>query len=446
MLYITLLLAGSIAAIILLSSRYRFNTFFVLLLVALVTGLIAGLDGETLLDALRAGFGGTLQKIGLLIVLGAALGALLDRSHATLSLARYLLAKTGPANAPLATGLTGFTVGMPIFCDSAFVVLSGLVLMLSQQTKGMHLRLVLGLATALFAVHCMAPPHPGISAAAGALGVDLGQAMLAGALMAIPPIVVAWFWVRWQSRLPQWQSLAPELPADAVTPGPERLPSPLAAFLPILIPIGLIALKSLMVFLPAGIPDGILATIRFLGDPVAALLTGIVLSLFLFEKWDKTLVNTLLDSAIEKSGPILAITAAGGAFGEVIKTLDPGAVYGAWLSGSGLGLWAPFLLAAILKTAQGSSTVAVITTAGIVAPLLPALGLDGDFGRLLALMAMGSGSMMVSHANDSYFWVVSRFGQVPVKAALRVYTTATFWMGVAGFGAVWVVKVVGGLL
>jgi GntP family gluconate:H+ symporter len=358
MIYLTLLLAGSIAAIILLSSRYRFNTFFVLLLVALATGLIAGLDGETLLNALRAGFGGTLQKIGLLIVLGAALGALLDRSHATLSLARYLLAKTGKANAPLATGLIGFTVGMPIFCDSAFVVLSGLVLMLSQQTKGMHLRLVTGLATALFAVHCLAPPHPGISAAAGTLGVDLGQAMLAGALVAIPPIVVAWFWVRRQSRLPEWQALAPELPADTVPAGPGRLPSPLASFLPILIPIGLIALKSLMVFLPTGIPAGVMATIRFLGDPVAALLTGIVLSLFLFEKWDKAVVNTLLDSAIEKSGPILAITAAGGAFGEVIKTLDPGAVYGARLVSSS------YIIAPIEYTSARASSTSLRACSG----------------------------------------------------------------------------------
>lgn len=441
MLYFTILLAGSIAAIILFSSRYRFNTFFVLLLVALATGLLAGLDATTVLDALRAGFGGTLQKIGLLILLGAALGALLDRSHATLSLARYILGKTGAANAPLATALIGFTAGLPIFCDSAFVVLSGLVLMLSFQAKGMHLRLVAGLATALYAVHCLTPPHPGISAAAGALQVDLGLAMLAGALAAIPPIAVAWFWVRWQSRLPEWQALAPELPADAVVAGPERLPSPLASFLPILTPIALIAFKSLSLFFPAGVPEGVMATLRFLGDPVMALLTGIVLSLFLFEKWDKTLVNTLLDSAIEKSGPILAVTAAGGAFGEVIKTLDPGAVYGAWLSGSGLGLWAPFLLAAILKTAQGSSTVAVITAAGILAPLLPALGLDDDFGRLLALLAMGSGSMLVSHANDSYFWVVSRFGQLPVQAALRVYATATFWMGVAGFLTVWMAKI-----
>ncbi len=444
MLYLTFLLAGAIAAIILFSSRFRFNTFFVLLVVALVTGLLAGLDGMTVLDALRAGFGGTLQKIGLLILLGAALGALLDRSHATLSLARYVLGKTGPANAPLAAGLIGFTVGMPIFCDSAFVVLSGLVLMMSYQAKGTHLRLVAGLAAALFAVHCLAPPHPGISAAAGTLQVDLGLAMLAGALVAIPAIVAAWFWVRWQSRLPEWQALAPELPADAVAAGPERLPSPLASFLPIAIPILLIALKSLSMLLPAGMPEGVMATLRFFGDPVMALLTGIILSLFLFEKWDKTLLSTLLDSAVEKSGPILAVTAAGGAFGEVIKTLDPGTVYGGWLSGSGLGLWAPFLLAAILKTAQGSSTVAVITAAGIVAPLLPALGLGDDFGRLLALMAMGSGSMLVSHANDSYFWVVSRFGQLPVQAALRVYTTATFWMGVAGFGAVWAVKLVSG--
>lgn len=442
MLYLTFLLIAGITAIILLSSRHGFNAFFVLLLVAMATGLLGGLDGVAVLEALRAGFGGTLQKIGLLILLGAALGALLDRSGATLSLARYMLGKTGPANAPLAAVLIGFTVGMPIFCDSAFVVLSGLALMLSYQTQGAHLRLIVGLAAALLAVHCLAPPHPGISAAAGALGVDLGLAMLAGAVLAIPAIAAAWFWVLWKSLSPEWQALTPELPDDIASAGPGRLPAPLASFLPILAPITLIALKSLSVFLPPGFPENAMAAIRFLGDPVAALLSGILLSLFLFEKWDKRLLNTLLDSAVEKSGPILAVTAAGGAFGEVIKLLDPGAVYGGWLSDSGLGLWAPFLLAAILKTAQGSSTVAVITAAGIVVPLLPALGLDDDTGRLLALLATGSGSMLVSHANDSYFWVVSRFGQVPPTAALQVYTTATFWMGITGFLTVWALKLI----
>lgn len=441
MLYITLLLLGSIAAIILLSSRYRLNTFFVLLLVALATGLIAGLEGEQVLKALRTGFGGTLEKIGLLILFGATLGALLDRSHATVSLARFILGKTGQANAPAAMVLVGYVVGMPIFCDSGFVVLSGLALMLSLQVPGFHLRLVSGLAIALFAVHCLAPPHPGISAAAGALRVDLGKAMLTGALVAIPTIWIGWLWLRRQSRSEAWNALAADVPADALLTRPQRLPSPFFSFLPIAVPIGLIALKSMSGFFSTEAFPRIFSVINFFGDPAMALLCGIFLSLFLFEKWDKPLINSLLDNAIEKSGPILAITAAGGAFGEVIRTLEPGRVYGEWLSNSGLGLWAPFLLAAILKTAQGSSTVSVITTAGIVAPLLPALGLSGEFDSLLALMAMGAGSMIVSHANDSYFWVVSRFGQLPVDAMLKVFSIATFIMGATAFAIVWLMKI-----
>ena len=440
MMYVTLLLLGSIAAIVLLSSRFRYNTFFVLLLVALVTGLAAGHSGTAVLDALRAGFGGTLEKIGLLILLGAALGAMLDRSHATVSLARFLVARTGASRTPLAVALVGYLVGLPIFCDSGFVVLSGLVLMLSRQTKGMHAMLVAGLAVTLFGVHCLAPPHPGISAAAGVLQVDLGTAMLCGALVAMPAIAVAWLWIRRQSSRPEWQSLEANIAPDAFVDNEAALPAPLLSFLPIAVPITLIALKSLAVFVPKDVLPGLLSWLEFMGDPVFALLCGLIISLFLFEKWDKTLVNTLLDSAIEKSGPILAITAAGGAFGAVIKLLDPGHAYGPLLSGSGLGLWAPFLLAFILKTAQGSSTVAVMTAASIMAPLLPALGLGSDTGHLLALMAMGSGSMCVSHANDSYFWVVSRFGQLPVNATLRVYSSATFWMGLTAFLSVWLLS------
>lgn len=440
MLFTSVLLLCSIAAIVLLSSRYRFSTFFVLIAVAMITGLVAGIDGPSVLQAVRSGFGTTLEKIGLLIIFGATLGALLDRSGATMSLARYMLDKTGAGHAPQAISLTGYVVGLPIFCDSGFVVLSGLALMLSRQTRGQHIRLIAGLATALFGIHCLAPPHPGISAAAGAMQVDLGKAMLAGAVLAIVPILAAWFWIRWQSKSMEWTEIDPATPAEEAPVLFEMNPRPLFALLPIAVPIVLIALRSALALFPSGPSNTLFSIIQFAGDPVAALFTGIVISLFLFEKWDKSLINGVLESAVEKSGPILAVTAAGGAFGAVINALGPGAVYGPWLSGSGLGLWAPFLLAAILKTAQGSSTVAVITTSAIIAPFLPALGLADDTGRLFALMAMGCGSMTLSHANDSYFWVVSRFGQLPVPATLRVFSTATLIMGSSGFLALWLVK------
>ena len=150
------------------------------------------------------------------------------------------------------------------------------------------------------------------------------------------------------------------------------------------------------------------------------------------------IVNSILESAIEKAGPILIVTGAGGMFGLVIKETGVGAYAGEFLLQTGLGLAVPFLIATILKTAQGSSTVAIITAASFIAPMLPALGLDSETGKLLAMLSMGAGSMMVSHANDSYFWVVSRFSGISSNTTLKVYSSATIVMGIVTFLCVWI--------
>jgi gluconate:H+ symporter, GntP family len=453
--YVSFLLAAAIIAIILLSAKYKYNTFFVLLAVALTVGFAAGFDGEKVISLMKKGFGATLEKIGLLIILGTTLGTLLNKSNATLSLANFILKKTGEKNTPLAVTLMGFLIGLPIFCDSGFIVLIGLVLSLTQRTKGMHVLLVVCLATSLYAVHCLVPPHPGISAAAGTLKVDLGKAMLLGSLLSIPPAIAAFFWAKFMGK--KYADYNIQL-IDIQPITNENLPSPIRSILPIIVPIFLIAIKSLVLLNPeifapsppvAGFPAStVLSIIKFLGEPIAALCVGIVLSFFCFKKINKTDMNTMLEQSIEKSGHILAIIAIGGAFGEIIKGMDLGKVFGESLSGSGLGLLIPFALAVIFKTAQGSSTVAIISTASIIEPLLPALGfhtvdvgnpaISGEGGRLLALMSMGAGSMSISHANDAYFWVISKFGEMDTRTTLRAYSSASFLMGIVAFLSVWV--------
>jgi gluconate:H+ symporter, GntP family len=442
--YVSFLLIAAIVAIILLSAKYKFNTFFVLLVVALTVGFAAGFDGEKVISLMKKGFGGTLEKIGLLIILGTTLGTLLNKSNATLSLANFILKKTGEKNTPLAVTLMGFLIGLPIFCDSGFIVLIGLVLSLVQRTKGMHVLLVVCLATSLYAVHCLVPPHPGISAAAGTLKVDLGKAMLLGSLLSIPPAVAAFFWAKFMGK--KYADYDIQFIDNQII-ATENMPSPVFAFLPILVPIFLIALKSLVLLNPVMFNPSVLNVVKFLGEPVAALCVGILLSFFCFKKIGKADMNIMLEQSIEKSGHILAIIAIGGAFGEIIKGMDLGKVFGESISGSGLGLLIPFALAVIFKTAQGSSTVAIISTASIIEPLLPALGLNtvdagnpamsGEGGRLLALMAMGAGSMSISHANDAYFWVISKFGEMDTRTTLRAYSSASFLMGIVAFLSVW---------
>lgn len=436
-LFVSLLLIISILSIILLSSRYKFNTFFVLILVAMGVGFAAGMEGEALLKALKVGFGSTLEKIGLLIILGATLGVILDKTNATLSLANFILAKTGERYAPLAITLVGVLIGLPIFCDSGFVVLSGLAVSLGYKLPQKRLSLIGCLATSLYAVHCLVPPHPGITAAAGVLNIDLGKAMLLGIVVALPAAAVGYIYSIYQ---PQNTDIQQEISQANTKEDLGPLPSPLLSVLPIIIPIALISLKSVVLLSPEVFSPALLNFIKFMGEPIAALLVGIMLTLPLFQKLQKEVLNELFDDAIVKAGPILIVTAAGGAFGEIIKGLELGKVYGSALASGGWGLLVPFGLAAIFKTAQGSSTVAIVSTASLVAPLLSSLGFESENGTLLALLAMGAGSMVASHANDSYFWVISRFGNLTVRQTLRTISPASALMGLVSLIMVYLLK------
>lgn len=433
--YIAFLLILSIVAIIILSARYKFNTFFVLLIVAATVGFAAGFDGEKIINLLKTGFGTTLEKIGLLIIFGTTLGVLLEKSNATLSLANFILSKTGNNKVPLAVTLMGFLIGLPIFCDSGFIVLIGLVMSLVGRLPKLHVALIVCLASALYSVHCLVPPHPGITAAAGILKVDIGRAMLLGTVLAVPPVIVAFFWAKYiNQKLGHIYTQS----FDIQYIEPKNLPRPIASFLPIFIPISLISLKSIVLLNPQFLPHSVFSIVKFIGDPMIALLVGIFLTIPLFKNIERENISGLFDKALDKSGAILAVTAAGGAFGEVIKALDLGKVFGEVLAASGLGLAIPFALAAVFKTAQGSSTVAVISTAGIVAPLLASIGLDTEGGHLLALSAAGAGSMFFSHTNDSYFWVISKFSALDTATTLRAHSTVSALMAITAFLSVWI--------
>ncbi len=203
--------------------------------------------------------------------------------------------------------------------------------------------------------------------------------------------------------------------------------------IPIVIPILLIAISSLLTVLGWTDTFMIIKMLLFLGQPIIALFVGVVLALLLLMRFNIESFNTLLEKAIKKAGPILVVTAAGGMFGVVIKDTGIGVYAGEFLVQTGLGIAVPFLISSVLKTAQGSSTVAIITAASLVAPILPVLGLDTEMGKLLTMLSMSAGSMMISHANDSYFWVVTRFSGISPETTLKVYSSATVIMGVTVF-------------
>jgi GntP family gluconate:H+ symporter len=201
----------------------------------------------------------------------------------------------------------------------------------------------------------------------------------------------------------------------------------------------LIAVNSFFAFKEKE-PNTLQKIFAALGEPVIALSAGVLLVLATMRKLPKQKINKLFFEGIEKAGSILIITAAGGAFGAVLAATNIGQHFSKSPDLAGMGIFFPFLLAFILKTAQGSSTVAIITTAAIVLPLLPSLGLDSENGKLLAVLSMGAGSMMISHANDSYFWVIARFSGLNMRPMLKVYSVATIWMGLTTLLVVYILK------
>lgn len=427
---VSILVAVSIFAIIYLTSSLKLKAFVALFLVSVFLAFTT-LPPDTIVRTIKEGFGNTMASIGFLIIFGAMIGITLDRTGATISIAAYILSKTGNHRSVQALGITGFITGLPIFCDSGYIVLSGLAKSFSAKSKVPMAFMATVLATSLYSVHCLIPPHPGALAASGILGVNVGNLIIAGILFAVPGALAAWIWSRLMVRNRNYPA-APDTVSE-IQVNHEKLPSPFMSFLPIVVPLLLITLKSLIsVFDKEGV--SLMAVIfRFPGEPVFALAIGVIFALLLLRKKDISSMNSVFTEAIEKAGPILIVTAAGGMFGMVIRETGVGEAAGNILSGTGAGLFVPFLIAALMKTAQGSSTVAIITTASFILPMLDTLGLGSEWGKILCMLSMGAGSMIVSHANDSYFWVVSSFSDLDIKTTLRVYSSSTLVMGTVVF-------------
>lgn len=432
----TLTLLIGIIAIVVLTTRYKVHAFFALLLACVIMGAGLQLSVPEFLQATKTGFGNIIGSLGLIIILGTVLGLVLEHTGCMLILASVILRKTGNKKSPLAMNLTGYTVGLPIFCDSGFIVLSGLNKTMAYRTGVSITIMASSLAAGLYAVHCLVPPHPGAAAATATLGASFGKVILYGMLVSIPTSLCGYLWATYMgSKLPK---ILPDAPSQTEV-NEQKLPSFFQAILPVIIPIVLIGIHA---FIGIGQtePFLIFTILHTLGIPEVALTIGILLALSCKRKWRSEEFNLLLRTSIEKAAEILIIIGAGGAFGAILAKANITQHFSDSLMISSLGLWFPFLVAAVLKTAQGSSSVAIITASSIVLPLLSTLDLDHEAGKILCVLAMGAGSMVVSHANDSYFWVIAQFSGVGMGPMLRVYTVATLMMGTVAMLSVYLLS------
>jgi GntP family gluconate:H+ symporter len=440
---LVLLLVAAIVFIVLATTKLGLHPFLALVLAAFGFGLLAGMPPDEVVASISQGFGGILGTIGIVILAGSIIGTFLERSGGALRLAEAALRVTGRRNVPAAMAVVGYTVSLPVFCDSGFVILSPLCKALAQRTGTTLAAGAIALSLGLYATHTMVPPTPGPVAAAGILGADLGRVILWGALVSAVALVAGWlFATRFAARFAVPAYTDDEVQAIESAPD-STAPSPARSMMPILIPIALIVFGSIakLPSQPFGAGAGF-AVIGFFGNPVVALLCGVGLALTLPHRFDRAYLGTegWVGHAVVAAASILVVTGAGGAFGKVLQNSGIADALGDALAGPGLGIWLPFLVAAAIKTAQGSSTVAIITTASLLAPLLVPLGLDGESARALCVIAIGAGSMVVSHANDSYFWVVTQFSNMDVPLGYRLHTLGTLVQGVTAAVAVWVLS------
>lgn len=425
--WLLLLIALSIGVIIWTVSVWKWHPFISLLVASLLVGVGSGLPLLEVVQSINSGFGGILAYIGLVVVIGSIIGVILERSGAAQTIAELILGLLGRDRPVLAMSLIGATVSVPVFCDSGFIILSGLNDALARKTAFRKGQLALALATGLYTTHTLIPPTPGPIAAAGNLGAAdfLGWIILLGIVVSIPVLIVAWRMALWRGRRIEVTAM------EARVATSDQMPKALPSLLPILLPIGLIALGTVVKFL--GYAGTAAQVLMVLGNPVVALLVGLVAALFLLPKWDQSHLQGWPAAGIQLAGPILIITGAGGAFGAVLKATPLQAFLTEWLSGqsvSGIGvLVVGFALAALLKTAQGSSTNALVITSGLLAPVLATVGMDTPTELALLVLALGGGAMCVSHSNDSYFWVVSQFSGISMEEAYRSFTFITLLQG-----------------
>ncbi len=438
------LLVVAIAFIVLATSRLKLHPFLALLIAAFGYGILSrsasGGSLKGVVDSINDGFGVTIGQIGIVILAGSIIGTFLEKSGGAARLAQRTVDLVGPRQVPMAMGLIGYVVSIPVFCDSGFILLAPLARSLSSKARVSLAAGAMALSLGLYATHTMVPPTPGPVAAAAVLEADLGRVILFGLIVSVPALVVSWlFSVKIAARVKLPPDESRESDAPPLVPDGPSVAKSLA---PIVAPIVLILLRSVCTLKGAPLVEGWVAEmIGFLGQPVVALLIGVFLAFLLPARLTTSMLSASgwVGEAVVAAATVILITGCGGAFGRVLQNSHIADVIPQVLGdASAWGLWLPFVLAAAIKTAQGSSTVAIITTAGIVAPMLGPLGLATPTGRALAVVAIGAGSMVVSHVNDSYFWIVTQLSTMTVRQGYRLQTLGTLVEGLAAAMAVWV--------
>ncbi|MGK5732528.1 GntP family permease [Streptomyces sp. URMC 124] len=463
--------ALGIALLLLLIIKVRLQPFVALLAVSVAVGLGAGLSVTELFGTVQksgavplveAGMGGTLGHIAVIIGLGTMLGSVLEVSGGAEALSARLLALFGERRAPLAMGVTGVVFGIPVFFDVGIFVLAPLVYAAARRSGKSILLYALPLLAGLSMTHAFLPPHPGPVAAAGLLHVDLGWVILMGAAAGLPAVLAAWAYAAWIGRrvfvpVPEeMEAAAEEARRAAPIPDPDpdqdqdqdtgkaEAPVALGTLLAVIgTPLLLILLATFSSV--AFAPSTARSVAEFFGHPFVALTIALLLAYWLLglrRGWSLASLQAVSTASLKPVGNILLVVGAGGIFGAVLKASGVAQALAGTFDGAGLPVVVlAWLLAVALRVAQGSATVAIVTTAGIIAPLLSGAG-HSQAHLALVIVAVSAGSIFASHVNDGGFWMVAKYFGIPERQTLKSWTVLESVLSVAGFAVAGILTVV----
>lgn len=434
-----------ITLLIFMMLKTKVHPFLAMIICASITGLVGGMPAGDVVNSITTGFGNTLGSIGIIIGFGVMMGEIFEVSGAAKKMAQIFVEKLGKGREELALAITGFLVSIPIFCDSGFVILSPLAKSISRNTKKSVISLGLSLALGLVITHTLVPPTPGPVGVAGIYGANVGTTLLLGIVCAIPMTLVGLLYAKYigkkQYKVPSEDgesylssedlgAIAHDEAAATLIGSEEVLPSALMSFMPIFVPIILILLKT--VTTQMALEGGFIEVVNFLGAPIIAVGLGLIIAIYgLGKDQDKKEITNTMEKGIRSAGVIMLVTGAGGALGMIIRDSGAGDYIAGLIANTALpAVIIPFAISSIVRLIQGSGTVAMTTAASVTAPMMATLGLSPELAVLSACM----GSLVFSHFNDSYFWVVNRtLGVTEVKEQLRGYSIASTIVWAVGF-------------
>ena len=431
----------AVVLILVLILKFRVHAFVTLVLVSFLTALATGIPHKAVVKVLLDGFGQTLGSVALLVALGAMLGRLVESSGGAKVLADTLVERFGEKRAPLALGITSLLFGFPIFFDAGLIVMLPVIFAVARRMNEPVLRYGLPAAGAFSVMHVFLPPHPGAVAAGTLLGVDVGLLVVLGLLVALPTwYFAAYLFGLWAGK--RYPIAVPELLSGGklVQDLPKNPPSAGVVVAMLLLPLLLIfANTGLDALVNAKMVDGGNPTVQFLrmmGSTSVALLISVLIAtvvLGLARGTDKITVEKLLESSLPSIASVVLITGAGGMFGGVLRTSGIGAAISNSMSDIGVPvIVAAFLIASILRIAQGSATVALMTTAALIQPAVLAGGFSSGQAATIVLAA-SAGSVIASHVNDSGVWLVGQLMGLDVKTTFKTWTVMETLIAIIGF-------------